>query len=341
MNHNDIRHMLSEYIDGAITAEDRAAIEEHLATCEKCREALKELRQTVAHIRSVEELDPPSWMKQKIMTKVRAEAEKKSWFQRFFFPLHIKLPLEAVGVLFIAVTAVFIYQNMQSAMRTPNPLLEEYAPATKPLPDGIAKNEKNRSTGPSRRSNEIPQSPEYKALDMKQEYEKPAQPTLRNQEAAPAPMVPAKEKQTYPADGESALPLLKKEEAGSGMILGRAVTSPDASHEAAGKARSVAPVSVALSGDKAIPSIILRVMDLEATAINVEKAIARVNGTIVRREAPGSKMIFFVTIKARRTGELRKKLKLLGELTELPDEGVFQQEQVELRIELVRKPAPH
>ncbi len=294
MNHNDIRHMLSEYIDGAITSEDRAAIEEHLTTCVKCREALKELRQTVAHIRSVEELDPPAWMTQKIMAKVRAEAEKKSWFQRFFFPLYIKLPLEAVGVLFIAVTAVFIYQNMQSA--------------------------------------------------MKREYEKPAQPALQNQAAAPAPMVPTKEKQTYPADGESALPLLKKEEAGIGRTQGRAMTSPDASPEAAGKAKSIAPVAPfagAVSADKAFPSIILQVMDLEEAAVNVEKAIARVNGTIVRREAPGSKMIFFVTIKARRTGELQNKLKLFGDLKELPGDGVFQQEQVKLRIELVRKPAPH
>jgi anti-sigma factor RsiW len=97
MNHNEIRHMLSEYIDGAVSPEDRTAIEEHLKTCERCSDALKELRQTVAVIRTVEELDPPAFMTQKIMAKVRVEAAKKSWFNRLFFPLHIKLPLEQSG----------------------------------------------------------------------------------------------------------------------------------------------------------------------------------------------------------------------------------------------------
>jgi predicted anti-sigma-YlaC factor YlaD len=106
--------MLSEYIDDAVSPGDRTAIEEHLKSCETCSAALKELTQTVAHIRSVQEIEPPAWLAQKIMAQVRAESEKKGWFQRFFVPLHIKLPLEAIGVLFIAVTALFIYQNRES-----------------------------------------------------------------------------------------------------------------------------------------------------------------------------------------------------------------------------------
>ena len=346
MDHNDIRHMLSEYIDGAVLPEDRAAIEDHLKTCEKCSEALKELRQTVAHIRSVEELDPPAWMTQKIMAKVRIVAEKKSWYQRFFFPLHIKLPLEAIGVLFIAVTAVFIYQNMQPSMKTPNPLFEEYAPAQKPLPDGYAKNEKSRSTEPSRRAKEIPQSSEYKALDMKQEYEQPAPPTLLGQAAAPAPMVHAEKKQAYTADGENNQNVLNKKEEtlGRSMMQERTMTSAGATSETAAKAKSAvpaAPFAGAVSADKTISAIILQVMDMEAAVKEVEKSIAQINGSIVRRESPGSKTIFFVLIKVQRVSELKNRLKLLGEMKEQPGEGEPQKEQVEVRIELLRRSAPH
>ncbi len=291
MNHNDIRHMLSEYIDNAVTFKERAAIEEHLATCEKCSEALRELKQTVAHIKSVEESEPPAWMTHKIMATVRAAAEKKSWAQRFFFPLHSKLPLEAVGVLFLAVTALFIYQTI-----------------------------------------------------TKQTYEKPAPPMLQDQAAAPAPKAPAGKNQAYPAEGENARTFLKKEEADSERMMDRAMTSPGTARETAGKTESaaaVAPPTGGVAADKAIPAIILQVMDLKATAINVEKAIAQVNGSIIRREAPGPKMIFFITIKARRTSELQNKLDLLGELTKLPDAKALQEDQVELRIELVKKPSPH
>lgn len=347
MNHNDIRHMLSEYLDDAVSPADQAAIEEHLKSCELCTTALKELRQAVSHIRSVEEIDPPAWMTQKIMAKVRIEAEKRSWFQRLFVPLHIKLPLEAIGVLFIAVTALFIYQNTQPSLKTSRPL-QEQSPG-KGQPPVFAKQDELKSAAPSLRSRELPQSPGYKALDMKQAYEKPPQPTLESRAAAPAPSrsEPAEqpaatgdaaEKKACTADAENDRGFLSKEEAGREMMLERSTSSTGAAPEATVKAKPfVAPIAGALSADKAVPAIIIQVMDMEAAAKEVEKAIARVSGTIVRRESPGAKMIFLVTIKAERAGELKNRLKLIGEMKEQPGELGAQQEPVGLRIEIIRK----
>ncbi|OGW35435.1 MAG: hypothetical protein A2X58_11485 [Nitrospirae bacterium GWC2_56_14] len=351
MNHNEIRHMLSEYIDGAVSPEDRTAIEEHLKTCERCSDALKELRQTVAVIRTVEELDPPAWMTQKIMAKVRVEAAKKSWFHRFFFPLHIKLPLEAVGVLFLAVTAVFIYQNIQPSMRTPNPLVEEYAPAQEPLPSGIEKKAEQKSTQLSRRAKKLPQAPGYKALDMKQAYEPPAPPALQDQTAAPAPafskpakqpaVAPAEKKETSSASAENDRSVVSREETNRGnMMMLRATTATGAPPEAAAKAKSAvpaAPIAGAAVADKAMPAIIVQVTDREAAAKEVEKAITQMNGSIVRRETTGSKNVFFATIKAERAGELKNKLKLLGEIKEQAGEWGALKEQMELRIEVIQK----
>ena len=117
MDHNDIRHKLSEYIDGTLTPQEKASVEEHLKTCPNCSNALSELQKTVEHIRKVEEVEPPAWMTQKIMAKVRAEEEKKKQglLHRLFFPLHIKLPLETIGVLFIAVTVYFVVQETETA----------------------------------------------------------------------------------------------------------------------------------------------------------------------------------------------------------------------------------
>jgi hypothetical protein len=353
MDHNDIRHMLSEYIDDAVSPGDRAAIEEHLKTCEKCTNALKELRQTVAVIRSVEEIDPPAWMTQKIMAKVRTEAGSKSWFQRLFFPLAVKLPLEAIGALFIAVTAVFIYQNMQPSakMKAPTQQAVEQAPAQEPAV--IAKNEETLSAAPARRAKEMPQSPGYNALDMKQEYEKPAPPTLQDRAAAPAPplakpaeqpapLVQSETKQSFKAESEGRMNLLSKEAAPARGMMQERMASSGAAPETNVKAKKSARAAAfadAPAADKAVRAIIVQVNDIEAAAKEAEKAIAQVNGAIIKRESPGEKRVFFLTIKTQRVSEFKNSLKVLGEIKELPGEVGIQKEQMELRVEIVRKAA--
>ena len=188
MEHNDIRHRLSEYIDDSVTAEEKAEIEAHLKTCQQCSDALQELRKTIEHIKTVEDIDPPAWMTQKIMATVRAEVgEKKSLFQRLFYPLAVKIPIQAIAVLFLAVTGFYIYQNIQPAERISEAPSQEFA-AKKPVPPAdTAQDKLAKAERPAPRSKQVPQTPAYKALDMKQEYEKPPQPTLQGQATAPAP----------------------------------------------------------------------------------------------------------------------------------------------------------
>jgi len=49
---------LSEYLDGELDSTERAAIEEHLATCGQCYAALADLRQVVAQAKSLEDTPP-------------------------------------------------------------------------------------------------------------------------------------------------------------------------------------------------------------------------------------------------------------------------------------------
>jgi len=200
MKHDDIRHRLSEYIDGSVTPEERAAIEAHLKTCPQCSSALEELRKTIEHVKTIEEIEPPSWMTQKIMATVRAEAEeKKGFFQRFFLPLRIKLPIQAVAVLFLAITAYYINQTRQPTSERSEAPLREFAARNEAPPVSNAQDKLAKANGSEVRSKKVGQAPEYKALDMKLEYEKPAAPIPRAGAAAPAP-VPAKDAE------QSALP---------------------------------------------------------------------------------------------------------------------------------------
>lgn len=110
--------------------------------------------------------------------------------------------------------------------------------------------------------------------------------------------------------------------------------------EATVKAKQAAPaaaVAGTASAVKAGPAITVRVKDVESAAKEVEKAVIQVQGSIVRRALPGSKTLFIVMIKAQRVGEFKEKLKHLGEVKELPNEGELQKEHVELRIEIIKK----
>ncbi len=201
MRHNDIRHMLSEYIDGAVTRKEKTEIENHLKSCTECRNALSELKKTIEHIKKVEEVDSPAWMTQKIMVKVRAEAEeKRSLFQRLFYPLAIKLPIQAVAVLFLAVTAFYIYQNI-------NPV-ERYAeapgviePKKEPPATGLTMNKQKIERDSSKATKQAPQAPGYKSLDMKYMYEKPKLPAAGESKPSSAP-----EKSTEQPASEKASP---------------------------------------------------------------------------------------------------------------------------------------
>jgi hypothetical protein len=191
---------LSEYIDWTVSAAEKTEIESHLKTCEKCSNALTELKKTIEHVKSVDEIEPPAWITQKIMAKVRAEAEeKKTIFQRLFFPLAVKLPVQVVAVLFLTITAYYVYQNINPADRyaeaprvatakkevsAPAPGKDKGAPVPK-------KDTLDKMQSSTQRSKQVPQAPEYKALDMKQEYEKPAPPTLEGKAATSAPAIPA------------------------------------------------------------------------------------------------------------------------------------------------------
>ena len=112
------KEQLSAYLDGIMTAEEKRLIEEHLSTCEHCKTTLSELKKTQEALRNLEEVEPPPWFTQKIMNRVREEAEpKKGLLQRLFYPLHIKIPVEALATCLVVVLALFVYKNTEPEMK--------------------------------------------------------------------------------------------------------------------------------------------------------------------------------------------------------------------------------
>jgi hypothetical protein len=230
MNHEEIRHKLSEFIDGAVAPGAQAEIEHHLKTCSECSEALRELRSAVEHIHAVEEVDAPAWMTQKIMAKVREERDsKRGLWQRVFAPVLGHFPVQAVAVLFLAVTAFYIYHSIKPTQKyTEEPV---GMVSKKEAPAGDHMREKDAAVRDAvPKAKQAPGKPDYKSLDMKYAYEKPAPPAPQDRSVASAPAPAKEEKAGKPAAApRTAAPSFITEQAAPST---GAVRQPEARREA-------------------------------------------------------------------------------------------------------------
>ena len=126
-NCKEIENNLSLCLDDSLSDADKQAVEEHLKSCPRCTKALVQLSKTHTLVNNLAEVEPPAWFKQKIMAKVRKKAEKKSFVQKLFYPLRIKIPVQILATVFIAVLAVYIYRAGEEQMK-------EVVPSSAPAP---------------------------------------------------------------------------------------------------------------------------------------------------------------------------------------------------------------
>lgn len=136
MECNKIQEKLSAYIEGIISSEGKILIDKHFESCQRCKESLDDLKKTIEYVQNLEFVEPPSWLTQKIMTKVRkvrTEAEpKKGLLKKLFHPLHIKLPIGAAATILIAVTAIYVFKTIQPEIKLAKAPSEVTMPQTLP-----------------------------------------------------------------------------------------------------------------------------------------------------------------------------------------------------------------
>ncbi len=140
MNCRDIENHLPAYLEGLLPPEEREKIREHLASCRQCSKALADLKQMETILSDLEAVSPPPWMKQRIMAKVREEAQpEKGFFRKLFSPLFLKIPLSTAALLLISVLAFYVYRGQEPELRKegihialPPPVLEQHSEKQEP-----------------------------------------------------------------------------------------------------------------------------------------------------------------------------------------------------------------
>lgn len=132
MTCHEARELYSALLDEELDPVERAGVESHVAGCPECARELDRFRRTVSLIRAAEPVRAPVGF----VDRVLAAAQPVPWYRRLahrlFWPLRVKLPIEAAAALLVAGAAVYVFQHtpeLQQAARQETP-----APAPSPAP---------------------------------------------------------------------------------------------------------------------------------------------------------------------------------------------------------------
>jgi hypothetical protein len=110
LNCDQVQARLSEYLEKSLEREVLEAVESHLSSCPLCQAEAEFLAESVRRVADLQSVEPPLGFSQRVMTRVREEAERPRLWQRLFFPISVKIPLHAAALLLVGGFAVVLYQ---------------------------------------------------------------------------------------------------------------------------------------------------------------------------------------------------------------------------------------
>jgi hypothetical protein len=304
----EVQKRLSAYLEKVVSPKQKALIDGHLKKCKKCKESLADLKKAIEYVQKLEEVEPPAWLAQKVMAQVRSEAEaKRVIWQRLFRPFHIKIPLEAIALIFIAVGAIYIFKAMQPAMRLAKIPTETREVAQAPVT--AFKKEK-----PPIVDKEQPAPAKAREELM---YEKKVE-TREERRSTAAPQAPA---------------ALAKQE-GAASPLGYA-DHAQVERDVASSLQGVRPKAAAEMRANGL-RFVVKVRDLEIASRDIEGIVRQLGGRAITSEPYENKAVIVAELDAKKVQELFDRLHLIGEVQKKGSPVEAGEGAVEVRVEVER-----
>jgi hypothetical protein len=317
MEHAEIRRKLAAYLDNAVGDEDKEEIKRHLGRCGGCRGEIADLELTVRFLKSLPEVETPPWFAEKIMANVRDEAaQKRHLWRRLFFPLHVKLPIEAFAILFLCVTGYYLTRmiNEQTPVAKPHEIPQQ----TQGQPPSHSGSNALPTPAASRPKTAWPQ----RKMDAQQSGDIPAPPPAphdapNQKESAPRPAKsPPVRKMVAPelrptdeglmSDFDTANPVFGGKPSKAVKRVGKGASNEalrDAEAPAAGSASRKEEISLAVD-------------DPAAATVAIEEAVTRFGGRINGHSYSGDSHLLFIRINATNYPRLLDRLGRVGTVQE-------------------------
>ena len=98
-----IKDLLSEHIDGALDAQTKTLIDEHLLICPECNEELASLKTLIRELGSVESFKAPDDFLEKLHERLEPRVSFRKIMRILFVPGRLKIPLQFATATAMAV----------------------------------------------------------------------------------------------------------------------------------------------------------------------------------------------------------------------------------------------
>ena len=192
MNCDEIQTRLSEYVEKSLDAISAKGIELHLLSCSRCRVEAESLAECMQQVASLPMVDPPLGFIQRVMAHVRDIDKTPTLWERLFFPLRVKIPLQATAVVLVGALAIVLSHKEEPSNRQ---VASDHGVATiaSPTPSE-KKNEPSKDSTivvePSARDQKTSQSPTTelaKQFSQQNQFNKAAAATPAPAKAQSAP----------------------------------------------------------------------------------------------------------------------------------------------------------
>lgn len=333
MECHTIQEKLSAYIDEILSPQEKVTVDEHLKSCGECATALADLKKTVERVKTLECLEPPVWMTQKIMARVRAEVQpRKTFFQRAFYPLSIKLPVGAIATIAIALTTLYIFRTTEPDIKLAKAPTEEAA-SQPSLREGQSLQKEAEA------EKALPKSPQgrYDAKNIapskQAEQPVPSKKPEPVRDRLEAPKGPEPMKQAE----------LSQEQIATAPASGKDVSTPSVGAFTKEEARRESAPAVPRMKAKAEEKeegmrITVHVKDVGFAQKEVERHISELGGKIAKKESYENKYILTAEIDSEKLKGFFERLKSVGQMKEKDIDFEGAKGEVEIRIEIAKEP---
>jgi hypothetical protein len=109
MKKGHVSSLLTDYIDGLLSPDEASAVKKHLAGCAECRDEHRFLKRYLSKAAAFPRVPVPDDFLDNIHARIGAP-ERSGIVRTLFFPLKVKLPLEAAAALVVAVLGVLVFR---------------------------------------------------------------------------------------------------------------------------------------------------------------------------------------------------------------------------------------
>jgi hypothetical protein len=119
MDCSEIKKFLDQYIDNYLSSEQSAAVKRHLVSCRDCSAELALLKKYRKEMASLKEVKAPADFLQQLNLRIDKQSVLKKFTRTIFFPLKLKLPIEALGVIAVSVLVVILLNPLDQLKENP------------------------------------------------------------------------------------------------------------------------------------------------------------------------------------------------------------------------------